>query len=104
MNALQQEIKESNRYDSRQQQQWNAALANLETRLNDRMEDSAVTLTADMEQSTSNVFRALQRQRQQDLALTRTRLEHLATQGELKEQETDEILLTLLQVARLPEK
>jgi hypothetical protein len=104
MNALRRQIKESNRYGARQQQQWNAALANLETRLNDRIEDSAVTLTAGMEQSASNVFRTLQRQRQQDLALTRTRLEHLATRGELKEQETDEILSTLLQVARLPEK
>lgn len=104
MNALRQQIKQSNRYGARQQQQWNAALANLETRLNDRIEDSAVTLTAGMEQSAGNVFRALQRQRQQDLALTRTRLEHLATRGELKDQETDEILSTLLQVARLPEK
>lgn len=104
MNALRQQIKESNRYGARQQQQWNAALANLETRLNDRIEDNAVALTAGMEQSTSNVFRALQRQRQQDLALTRTRLDSLATRGELKNQETDEILSTLLQVARLPEK
>jgi hypothetical protein len=104
MNVLRQQIKESNRYGTRQQQQWNAALANLETRLNDRIEDNAVTLTAGMEQSASNVFRALQRQRQQDLALTRTRLDSLATRGELKDQETDEILSTLLQVARLPEK
>ena len=104
MNALRREIKESNRHDTRQQRQWNAALASLETRLNDRIEDNAVALTAGMQQSTNNVFRALQRQRQQDLALTRTRLEHLATRGELKDQETDEILSTLLQVARLPEK
>jgi len=104
MNALRQQIKESDRYGARQKQQWNAALANLEARLNDRIEDSAVTLTAGMEQSASNVFRALQRQRQQDLALTRTQLENLVTRGELKDQETDEILSTLLQVARLPEK
>jgi hypothetical protein len=104
MNALQQEMKESNRYNKRQQRQWSAALATLESRLNHRMEDNAIALTADMQRSTSNVFRALQRQRQQDLALTRTRLEHLATQGELKEQETDQILLALLQAARLPEK
>ena len=102
MNALRQQIKASDRYGARQAQQWNAALAGLEARLNDRIEDSAVTLTAGMEQSSSNVFRALQRQRQQDLALTRTRLENLATRGELKDQETDEILSTLLQVARLP--
>jgi hypothetical protein len=104
MNALREQITESNRYGARQRQQWNTALANLEGRLNDRIEDSALTLTAGMEQSASNVFRALQRQRQQDLALTRTRLDHLATRGELKDQETDEILSTLLQVARLPEK
>ena len=104
MNVLQQEIKESNRYNSRQQRQLSAALATLETRLNNRMEDNAIALTADMQRSTNNVFRALQRQRQQDLALTRTRLEQLATQGELKEQETDQILLALLQAARLPEK
>ncbi|HEU0007097.1 MAG TPA: zf-HC2 domain-containing protein [Terriglobia bacterium] len=104
MNALRREVKESNRHDTRQQRQWNAALASLEARLNNRIEDGAVALTAGMQQSTNNVFRALQRQRQQDLALTRTRLEHLATQGELKDQETDEILSTLLQVARLPER
>ena len=104
MSALRQQIKESNRHGAQQQQQWNAALAHLEARLNDRIEDSAATLTAGMEQSAGNVFRALQRQRQQDLAMTRTRLEHLAIRGELKEQETDEILSTLLQVARLPEK
>jgi hypothetical protein len=104
MNALHREIRASKHYDDRQQQQWNAALANLETRLNERMQENAVTLTAGIDQSTSAVFRALQRQRQQDLAMTRTRLEHLATRGELKEQETDEILSTLLQVARLPEK
>ena len=104
MNALQREMKESNRFNSRQQKQWNAALATLETRLNNRMEDNALALTADMQRSTNNVFRALQRQRQQDLALTRTRLEHLATQGELKDQETEQILLALLQAARLPEK
>jgi putative zinc finger protein len=104
MNALRQQIKESHRSGAREQQQWNAALASLEARLNDRIEDSAVTLTAGVEQSASNVFRALQRQRQQDLALTRTRMDHLAARGELKDQETDEILSTLLQVARLPEK
>jgi putative zinc finger protein len=104
MDALRREIKESNRHDTRQQRQWNAALASLETRLNNRIEDNAVALTAGVQQSTNNVFRALQRQREQDLALTRTRLDHLATRGELKDQETDEILSTLLQVARLPEK
>lgn len=104
MNALRREIKESSRYDNRQRQQWNAALASLENRLNDRIEESALALTAGIAQSSSNVFQALQRQRQQDLALTRTRLEHLATRGELKDQETDEILSTLLQVARLPER
>jgi len=104
MNALRQQIKESHRSGAREQWQWNAALTSLEARLNDRIEDSAVTLTAGVEQSASDLFRALQRQRQQDLALTRTRLENLATRGELKDQETDEILFTLLQVARLPEK
>ena len=104
MNALRQQIKESRRSGAREQQQWNAALASLEARLNDRIEDSAVTLTAGVAQSASDVFRALQRQRQQDLALTRTRMDRLAARGELKDQETDEILSTLLQVARLPEK
>ena len=104
MKALQQEIDESNRSSDRQRQQWNAALANLESRLNGRLDESAVVLRAGLQQSTNDVFRALQRQRQQDLALTSTRLERLATQGELKDQETDEILATLLQVARLPEQ
>jgi hypothetical protein len=104
MSALRREIEASSRYDSRQRQQWNVALANLENRLNERIEESSATLTAGIAQSASNVFQALQRQRQQDLALTRTQLEHLATHGELKDRETDEILSALLQVARLPER
>jgi len=103
-NMLRREITESNRYSAKQQQRWNAELANLEARLNDRIEGSAMTLTAGMRQSASDLFRVLQRQRQQDMELTRSRFEHLATRGELKEQETDEILSTLLQVARLTEK
>ncbi|MCI0353162.1 MAG: hypothetical protein L0Z53_27400, partial [Acidobacteriales bacterium] len=105
MNALRREFKDSNRNATRQQQRkWNAALATLEARLNNRIEDNAVALTAGMERSAGSVFQTLQRQRQQDLALTRTRLEHLAVRGELKNQETDEILSTLLQVAQFREK
>src|SRR5262245_15622636 len=103
-NMLRREIAESNRYSAKQRQRWNAVLANLEARLNDRIEGNAMTLTAGMRQSSSDLFRVLQRQRQQDMELTRSRFEHLATRGQLKEQETDEILSTLLQVARLTEK
>jgi len=104
MNALRLQIKESNRYDDRQQQRWDAALGSLERRLNHRIEDSALVLTAGMQQSTNNLFRALQRQRQQDFLVTSNRLEQLASRGERKEEETAEILSTLLQVARLPKQ
>jgi hypothetical protein len=102
MNAMRQEFKSSNRNLTRKQErQWNAALSTLEARLNNRLEGSAVTLNAGMERSVGNLYQTLQRQRQQDLALTRERLDRIATRGALRDQETDEILATLLQVADL---
>ncbi len=102
MNAVRQEFHGSRRKLTEQQQrQWNAALNTLEARLTDRIQGSAVTLNAAMERSVGNMYQTLQRQRQQDLALTQNRLDRVAAQGERKNQETEEILATLLQVADL---
>lgn len=102
MNTLRQEFYQSRQSLTQgQRRQWNAALNTLEARLTDRIEGSAVTLNAGMERSVGNLYQTLQRQRQQDLALTQNRLDRVAARGELKNQETEEILATLLQVADL---
>jgi hypothetical protein len=76
MNVVRREIKQSSQHDNRQRQQWNAALASLESRLNDRIEESAVTLTAGIAQSSSNVFQACNARQRPTLT---AQLEHLAT-------------------------
>jgi hypothetical protein len=79
-------------------------LATLEVRLNDRLEDRSVALKTGVDRSMGNLYQALQLQRQQDLAMTRNRLDRITAQGQLKDRETEEILSTLLQVAQFQEK
>lgn len=102
MNAARREFLQTNRNLNRQQQrQWDAALAALELRLGNRMEDQSLALKAGVDRSLGSLYQTLQLQRQQDLAMTRTRLDRITAQGALKERETEEILSTLLQVAEL---
>ncbi len=88
----------------RQQKQWSSALATLEGRVNERIDGSSVALKSGMERSIGNLYQTLQTQRRQDLALTKNRLDRIAVQGAVKDQETDEILTTLLQVAEFKMK
>jgi hypothetical protein len=105
MDALHQEVRQTSQKLTRQQQrQWDSALARLEARLNNRIESQSLTLKAGVDRSMGNLYQALQLQRQQDLATTRTRLERIAAEGELKNRETEEILTTLLQVAEFQTK
>jgi hypothetical protein len=105
MSTLRREFHEANRTLTRKQRlQWNSALATLEVRLNDRLEDRSVALKTGVDRSMGNLYQALQLQRQQDLAMTRNRLDRITAQGQLKDRETEEILSTLLQVAQFQEK
>jgi Putative zinc-finger len=105
MNTLRREFRQTTRKMSRQQErQWNAALATLEARISDRMEDQSLALKASVDRSMGNLYQTLQSQRQQDLATTRSRLDQITALGELKDQETEEILSTLLQVAEFKVK
>ena len=63
-----------------------------------------MALKTGVDRSMGNLYQTLQLQRQQDLAMTRNRLDRITTQGQLKDRETEEILSTLLQVAQFQEK
>ena len=105
MTTLRKEFHEANRNLTRKQRrQWDSALATLEARLNDRLGDQSVALKTGVDRSMGNLYQTLQLQRQQDLAMTRNRLDRITTQGQLKDRETEEILSTLLQVAQFQEK
>jgi Putative zinc-finger len=105
MNTLRKEFHEANRSLNRKQRhQWDSALATLEARLNDRLEERSVALKTGVDRSMGNLYQTLQLQRQQDLAMTRNRLDRITAQGQLKDRETEEILSTLLQVAHFQEK
>jgi Putative zinc-finger len=105
MDTLRREFHEANRNLTRKQRrQWDTALATLDARLSDRLEDQSLGLKAGVDRSMRNLYQTLQLQRQQDLALTRDRLDRMTARGELKDKETEEILSTLLQVAQFQEK
>jgi hypothetical protein len=104
MQLLRREIAESHRHDRQRQQQWDAALSRLESRLNGRIETSAGIVTTGMQEAVGGALQTMQRQRRQDLELTRASLEQLATRGDLRERETEAILSVLLQAASLPPK
>ncbi len=100
MKVLRQEIEQAKHGFAEQQgRRWTAALNTLEARMNDRIEGTATVMKARMERSVGNMYQTLQLQRQQDLTQTRNRINQVATRRELKDQETEEILATLLQVA-----
>jgi hypothetical protein len=105
MDTLRREFHEANRnLTGKQRRQWDTALATLDARLSDRLEDQSLGLKAGVDRSMRNLYQTLQLQRQQDLALTRDRLDRMTARGELKDKETEEILSTLLQVTQFQEK
>jgi len=77
------------------------ALANLETRMSMRLDDTARVLDDRRSQSLATLYQAMKLQRASDLALVDGRFNRLAISGEKKNSETDAILETLLQVAEL---
>ncbi len=77
------------------------ALAGLENRMNNRVEASARALEERGDRSMTNLYQTLSRQRDRDMTAIDTRLSRIALNGEIKNNQTDAILETLLQVAEL---
>jgi hypothetical protein len=75
------------------------ALDNLETRMTVRLDDTARTLEDQNARSLATLYQAVKLQRDSDLAVVDSKLNRLALTGEIKNNQTDAILETLLQVA-----
>ena len=77
------------------------ALSRLESRVNNRIVDTAVSLESANQRSLGEMYRTLEAQRVQDLSSVNDRLNRITVNGEIKSNQTDAILETLLQVAEL---
>ncbi len=77
------------------------ALTNLEVRMSQAVAASTARVETQMGQSMQELYRAVSLDRQRDLAAIDNRISILAASGEIKNNQTDEILATLLQVAEL---
>ena len=86
---------------AQQKKEWQAALSHLEGHLTKQIDGTAVALQTGMRQSVFELYQTVQSQRQQDMSRTRKQLDRLAYQEDQKDQETKEILATLLQVTDL---
>jgi|SRR6266508_1935405 len=77
------------------------ALSRLESRINHRIVDAAASLESANQRSLGDMYRTLETQRVQDLSSVNDRLNRITVNGEIKGNQTDAILETLLQVAEL---
>ncbi len=77
------------------------ALSRLESRVNHRIVDAASSLESANQRSLGDMYRTLETQRVQDLSSVNDRLNRITVNGEIKGNQTDAILETLLQVAEL---
>lgn len=75
------------------------ALDNLEARMNVRVDQTARALDDRNSRSLATFYQAMQLQRDSDRAIVDSRLNRLALNGEIKSNQTDAILETLIQVA-----
>jgi Putative zinc-finger len=89
----------SRRLTQKQQKSLEAALAELEARVNDRMITRDLALQANWKQSLGDLYGTIQVQRKRDLLATKNGIDRLAARGEVRSSETEAILGTLLQVA-----
>jgi Putative zinc-finger len=100
MQEMRQEVALSNqKLTQKQRNLLKTALAGLEARVGDRMVARELSMEATWKQSLGDFYETIQAQRKQDLMATRNGIEHLAAQGEVRSNETEAILATLLQVA-----
>lgn len=78
-----------------------AALTDLEARFSSRILMATATLENNAQRSLANLYTLTEERRQQDLTFLTERLNRIAVTGEIKSNQTDAILDTLLQVAEL---
>ena len=99
---MRQELARSNLALTRKQQKLvDTALTALETRVDHQIWSRELALQAGWKQSITDLYQTIQTQRKQDLVLTKSRLDHVVVQGEMRNNQTDAILETLLQVAEM---
>ena len=84
---------------AQQRREWKSALVRLEARLTRQIDGNAMMLQSGMRQSVVELYQTVQSQRFQDMNRTRKQLDKMVYQEDQKDQETKEILATLLQVA-----
>jgi hypothetical protein len=84
-----------------QKEELTAVFAQLDSRLSNRIFKETDNVRIDTGVLISNVYKTVAQQRARDLALINTRFENTKELGTIKEQQTNEILDTLLQVAEL---
>jgi len=100
MQEMRQEMVLSNqKLTQKQKNLLKTALAGLEARVDDRMVARDLSMEASWKRSLGDFYKTIQAQRKQDLMATRNGIERLAAQGEVRSNETEAILATLLQVA-----
>ena len=87
-----------------QKKEWQTAISRLENRLTQQIDGNATALQSGMNQSVVELYQTVQSQRLQDMNRTRKQLDRLVHQEDQKDQETKEILATLLQVADMKSK
>lgn len=100
--ALRKEITQSNLSLTAQQNiLLTSALTELETRLAAGIADSANEVENQTARALNSMYRTISMERQEELSTLSQQLTRLAIDGELKNNQTDAILETLLQVAEL---
>ena len=83
---------------AQQKKEWQSALSHLEKRLTKKIDGNVEVLHSGMRQSVGEMYQTVQSQRFHDRNRTRIQLDRLAQLEDQKDQETKEILATLLQV------
>jgi hypothetical protein len=78
-----------------------AALSRLQTRMEDNLSSAVSSIRANNEKSMADMYQAISARRQTDLNMIDRRISSVAATGEMKSNQTDAILETLLQVAEL---
>ncbi len=96
------DIEKSNRsLTDRQRKILQAALSELETRLGSQMGTAVTALEVRSDRALANLYRVVSSERERDLTYVNNRFSRLVTNNEVRSNQTDAILETLLQVADL---
>ncbi len=93
--------KSSRSMSERQRRILQTALVELETRLDSRMSTEVRNLEDRSDRALTGLYQLISTERQRDLASLNNRFNRLVTSSEVRSDQTDQILETLLQVAEL---